>query len=199
MRVQPLYRSRANDAAEALNHYESLQRMLRVTSEFAAGRSAVAEVRDAAAAYAADAAAAAELDHTNISEIVEHRHKRKKAEFVLDPTPCGPLGPLWPHGEPAWYTRALAEQLAEIDRLRELAAQSPTQAIDPAPPPPPPEYRLVLGVEVSECPNSEEVIEALAALHAAMNEFHIEHGGNGLIIDDWRLYAPVHEPAGVES
>ncbi len=109
----------------------------------------------------------------------------------IDPSESGPLGPLWHGGEPTWYLRqmpVLSEEVATYDERHEVVSIRAEPLPD----------GLILEAYVNEFADIDEVSDALANLGYALNAFHIESGGNGLVIDDWRIYMPTPEPAEVD-
>jgi hypothetical protein len=100
---------------------------------------------------------------------------------LIDPSESGPLGPLWPEGQPVFLANLAPRSAGAID------------GGDRTPEP----RRLVLEAEVTEYADTEEVASALASLCFALNAYHIAAGGNGLIVDDWEIMVP--EPTLVEA
>jgi hypothetical protein len=146
-----------------------------------ASASAVLSFRDSDVAYAA---AFADLDHLLAMNLGEPGTLGQP----IDPTESGPLGKLWPEGEPEWYRNLVVSINAE--GTLETNAESVIESIAPE--------GLVLQAYVGEFANVDEVSDALAKLGYALNAFHVEAGGNGLVIDDWKIYVAAPELAEVD-
>jgi hypothetical protein len=145
----------------------------------AAADAAYAAVYTTAARAAADAAYAAV--YTDFKSLINLRLGRyPELGEPIDPSEKGPLGPLWPDGEPDFV-----KHLRDQDENTGRASTRPQG--------PPPEC-LALEAEVNEFANPEEVGEALANLCYALNAYHIAVGGNGLELDGWEILIPESIP-----
>ena len=58
---------------------------------------------------------------------------------------------------------------------------------------------LRLRVTMGEFVPEDDAVRLLVDLYRAMNEYHIAGGGQGLVIDDWKIMAEAGCPAGVRS
>lgn len=130
------------------------------------------------AAFAADAASTADLHR--LQSLV--RDTEDLQGWKIDPSESGPLGPLWPDGAPDWFTNP-------------PKANYSSPVLDEAEEP----GRLILEAYVDEFADTEEVATALANLGYALNAYHIAAGGNGLVVDDWQIFVPEPEYAGVDE
>lgn len=84
----------------------------------------------------------------------------------IDPSEAGPLGPLWPDGEPEWYINAKArsaEGAAGVPERLIITADEPTPRIDPP---------ITLYFDASEYSNEEiaEILSRFSDLYHALSD-----------------------------
>lgn len=99
----------------------------------------------------------------------------------IDPSESGPLGPLWPDGEPAWYREANDEVKAGSSAKTESGGDS----------------ELVLKIEVPEDATDEEILSLARDLALRADDLHRALGGRGLKVDTLEIFGRAPVPEGV--
>lgn len=139
-------------------------------------------VRAAAAAYDAayDAARAAyatsdDFDAVTAAAIHDYRNLLRLNPSSIDPSENGPLGHLWPNGEPLWYARAKAEQQStDVGQSIEVSSESKLEfsssaAIQLTPPP------LKIYIDPGDAPQ-----DLITELYTTLDALYRAQGGSGL-------------------
>jgi hypothetical protein len=97
----------------------------------------------------------------------------------VDPSESGPLGPLWPDGEPEWFLKG---REINVSALSSITMSASAEAEQPG--------KLRIRAIVSEFSPEDEVVEELVGLYRELNAYHIACGGAGLVIEDWQILVP---------
>lgn len=107
---------------------------------------------------------ATELDYKRLLELTERGHL--ELGLPIDLHEAGPLGPLWPDGEPEWYTKAKLEAEARVAR------EAQANDIDQEPPTIPPlDFLLDPG---------DATPEEIGTLFAEISKLNRMMGGPGI-------------------
>lgn len=139
---------------------------------------AVVTAAYSAAALAADAAASVSPLAADVSSSAANRDYKRLMELEpgnfpalgrpIDPTETGPLGPLWPNGEPEWYVHAKYSGITfttNYDHLLNsvLLAESADNR------------RIAVYVDPGDAPQ-----ELITDFYLALSAYYAAHGGSGL-------------------
>jgi hypothetical protein len=145
-------------------------------ARFAFGNSSAARAASAASAGATSAALLADLNRL----LAMNLGKPGSLGQPIDPSESGPLGKLWPDGEPDWYRNP------------------PTESIEvKSTPKPTGDSELVIEIEVPEDASDEEILALAGKLVLEADDLHRTLGGHGLMVDRLEVYEGVLEPTGV--
>jgi hypothetical protein len=186
--------ARADEAARAA-HLAARAAHLAATAALATTDADVLAAAAEAAARAAtvEAAADAEADDNDWADawaaassdldrlIASNLGKPDTLGATIDPSESGPLGPLWPQGEPEWYTKA--------------ATGTVTPREEPSG-----DAELVVEIDVPEGLSDDEVLAVIKRLSLEADDLHRALGGHGLKVKRLEVYqgtpAPVEVPLG---
>jgi hypothetical protein len=98
----------------------------------------------------------------------------------IDPSEAGPLGPLWPGGEPAWLRKL------DDEGYKALGLDEPADAAE-----------LAVEVEVPEDASDEDVLTLVDQLVLHADNLHRSLGGHGLKIEGLEVHQSAGVPEGV--
>lgn len=152
----------ADDAAYADAHAAAADAV------YAAGYADAHAAAHAEGAHAADAIGATRRDYQQLRAL-----STVSALDLGDPIDFNKLGPLWPEGEPAWFTKA----------------QAGDQPCGDA--------ELVVELEIPEGVSDEEVLETILELSLRADDLHRELGGKGLKVERLEVFDRSPVPTGV--
>lgn len=143
---------------------------------------------------------ASQSDYRRLSEL--YGHDKKFAEFSLDATESGPLGPLWPAGPPEWYVEKKARMDVELARIRwsGVVVEESGTGKELAEVSQPDEEALeltggYLDVVLSVPPDAtkKEIAQAVRQFMIAADNEHRRLGGHGVVLDTLEIRGAVPE------
>jgi hypothetical protein len=107
----------------------------------------------------------------------------------IDPSPTGPLGPLWPEGEPEWFVKAKAKAEAKAASDDPATGEEDLTESNEG-------RELIIELDVPESWSDEDAIEAVRNISLKANAYHHALCGQGLRITRLEILDDVLVPEG---
>ena len=121
----------------------------------------------------------------------------------IDLSESGPLGPLWPDGEPDWYKEAVEAEGTSVENIeisgaaKAVGTAKGTVKINEEGTSE--NQELVMEIDIPDGVSDSDAIEGAKELALKADNYHRSQGGRGLEVSDLEIFEEAAKPAGVPN